>query len=138
MHTIVLCKKRFLGVGLAAVLVGVLGGLPWVTSAAPKQEPPVSSHLVSREHAEELIARFRATATPGAVRAHAFDRSAFDALLAQPRAAGIRIHYGLYADGTDTVVLYAMDKNGRDLTEMPANNSRVCPPSCPEYETPGE
>jgi hypothetical protein len=126
-------RKRFLGGGLVAVLVGILSGLPGVASAAPKQEPPVSSHLISREHAEELIARFRATVAPGAVRAQSFHRSAFDALLAQPGAVGIRIYYGKYADGADTVVLYATDKKGLDLTRVPVNASSPCPP-CSDSE----
>ncbi|WP_147332838.1 hypothetical protein [Archangium gephyra] len=107
----------------------------WGTPATAAQGPAaVSPHLVSREHAQELIARFRATAEPGAVRAQSLARSAFDALLAQPGAVGIRIYYGRYADGRETVVLYAYDKDGRDFTLMPMNESIRCPPVCPDTE----
>ena len=98
-------------------------------------EPAVSRHLVSREHAQDSIARFRASAAPGAAHAQSMERSAFEALLAQPGATGIRIYHGKYADGRDTLVLYAYDKDGRDLVGMPMNNLRDWPPYCPETET---
>lgn len=125
-------KKQILRAGLVAAVVGVLSGLAWEASAAPKQETPASPHLISREHAQELIARFRATAVPGAVRAHSFARSAFDALLAQPGAAGIRLYYGKYSDGRVTFVLYAIDQTGQDLTQLAANRNMDCPPFCPD------
>ena len=127
-------KKQFLRAGLVTAVVGVLSGLAWGASAAPHQEIPAGSHLISRESAQELIAGFRATAVPGAVRSHSFARSAFDALLAQPGAAGIRIHYGQYANGKEALVLYATDKAGKDLTQLSVNASAACPPACPTSE----
>jgi hypothetical protein len=63
------------------------------------------------------------------VRSQHFDRSAFDALLAQPGAAGIRVHYAAYADGAPTLVLYATDKTGRQLP-IAANFTHPCPDTC--------
>jgi hypothetical protein len=62
------------------------------------------------------------------------DRSAFDALLAQPGAAGIRIYYGKYVDGRDTLVLYAYDEDGSDLSSMPMNRLNPCPSCCSDTE----
>src|SRR5262245_51810183 len=94
-----------------------------------KIPPARLNHAITREHAESLIARFRASAAPGAVRSHFFDRSAFDVLLAQPGATGLRVHYGTYADGREALVLYATDKTGRQLPQA-ANLSAPCPNSC--------
>ncbi|WP_224370397.1 hypothetical protein [Hyalangium versicolor] len=123
-------KQSWRWAGLAVVLAGGLWALPWATSAAPKQTPPTSQHIVSHEYAQDLITRFRANAAPKAAYAQALDRSAFDALLSQPGATGIRIYYAKDADGRDTVVLYAYNEEGRNLTDMPANGARPCPPYC--------
>jgi len=77
-----------------------------------------TNHLVTREHAEAIIERFASTAPATAVQAHTFDRSLIDALLAQPGAAGLRINYGTRADGSEALVLYAIDANGRELAGL--------------------
>jgi hypothetical protein len=114
--------------GVLAVVVGMLSVLPSVTSAGPTQGAASSPHRITPTEAEELIARYRATITPEALRGHFIYRSAFDALLAQPEAAGIRIYFGRYEDGAETFVLYAINAQGRDLTQVPANTVHPIPP----------
>jgi len=84
-----------------------------------------STHLVTREHAETLIARFQSTAAATAVRSYSFDRSLIDELLAQQGAEGIRIYYGTNASGTEALVLYAIDGNGRDLSGLVGASSEA-------------
>ena len=83
--------------------------------------PPVTSHLVSQEYAQDLIARFRASAAPDAIRAQSLERSAVDALLAQPGAVGIRIYYSKYSDGGDTFVLCNRSPVGACLRGLPGS-----------------
>jgi len=77
-----------------------------------------SDHLVTREHAEDIIERFASTAAATAVLSHAFERGLIDALLAQPKAAGLRINYGTRANGSEALVLYAVEANGHELAGL--------------------
>ena len=119
---------------LAALIA--LGALTQFSGAEPVASDLAGPHIISQAQGESLIARYRATAAPSAVRSQHFDRSAFDALLGQPGATGIRVHYAAYADGTPTLVLYATDKTGRQLP-MAANFSHPCPGTC-ESDDPDE
>ncbi|KFE64191.1 hypothetical protein [Hyalangium minutum] len=91
---------------------------------------PANSHLISPAEAQETINRFQATAPPGAVRSQSLDRSAIDVLLAQPTAAGIRIYYGKYANGANTLVLYAINKQGQVISTLAMDHCTPCPPTC--------
>lgn len=135
------CRRAFSGLACsAAAWADVLR--PDDAATCPPNCGPITpaaalslrSHIVSQEHAQEIIARFRTSAAPGAVRAQSLDRSGVDALLAQPGAAGIRIHHARSADGGDTFVLYATDKDGRDLTQAAVNRTMNCPPTCSDPE----
>ena len=90
-------------------------------------------HRISRDEAAGLIRAHQAQAAPGAHQATAFNRSAFEHLLAQPGAAGIRIYHAHHADGSPTMVMVAVDGSGADLAG--ANNvctqaGTDCPPFC--------
>ena len=90
-------------------------------------------HRISRDEAAGLIKAHRAQATPGAHQATAFNRSAFEHLLAQPGAAGIRIYHARHADGSPTMVMVAVDANGQDLATADATCMQYgtdCPPYC--------
>ncbi|WP_224366960.1 hypothetical protein [Hyalangium versicolor] len=82
---------------------------------------------MSQEHARESIARFQESSASGTVLSYAFERSAFDELLAQPDAHGIRVHYALEAGGARTLVLYGTDSLYRDLKRMPMGRARSKP-----------
>lgn len=90
-------------------------------------------HRISRDEAAGLIKAHKAQAAPGAHQATAFNRSAFEHLLAQPGAAGIRIYNARHADGSPTMVMVAVDAKGQDLATADATyteNGQNCPPFC--------
>lgn len=121
-------RKYLLRIGLVVLVeAGVLSGAFWPAQAAPTPAATIK-HLVTAERARELVTRFRTAIKPGAVQAHAFHRSLFDALLAQPGAARVRIYHARYADGRPTFVLYATDANGQDEAGLSGNTSLPSPP----------
>ncbi len=90
-------------------------------------------HRISRDEAAGLIKAHQAQAAPGAHQATAFNRSAFEHLLAQPGAAGIRIYHARHADGSPTMVMVAVDGSGQDLATADAACMQYgtdCPPYC--------
>jgi hypothetical protein len=90
-------------------------------------------HRITRDEAASLVKGFQSTAKPGEHRASAFNRSAFEHLLAQPGAAGIRIYRAQHADGSPTMVMVAVDENGVDMDTKEsvfAQNTTDCPPFC--------
>lgn len=90
-------------------------------------------HRINRAEAADLVLNFQAKPDAGVHFASAFGRSAFDLLLAQPGAAGIRIYRAEHADGSPTMVMVAVDENGTDLdaeTNLFMQNSHDCPPRC--------
>ena len=94
---------------------------------------PTLDHRIPRDEAAGLIRAHRAQAAPGAHQATAFNRSAFEQLLAQPGAAGIRIYHARHADGSPTMVMVAVDAGGQDLASTDAafaQNGANCPPIC--------
>ncbi|MDE3032343.1 MAG: hypothetical protein KGI56_01640 [Acidobacteriota bacterium] len=94
---------------------------------------PDRDHRISRDEASGLIRAHQAQAAPSAHKATAFNRSAFEHLLAQPGAAGIRIYHARHADGSPTMVMVAVDQAGEDLASPQAvcmQNGSECPPFC--------
>jgi hypothetical protein len=94
---------------------------------------PARDHRISREEAANLVRNHHAHVEAGAHRASAFNRSAFEQLLAQPGAAGIRIYHARHADGSPTMVMVAVDAQGADLAGAEAiyiQNTTDCPPIC--------
>ena len=94
---------------------------------------PARDHLISREEAAGLVLRFQARTDAGEHVASAFNRSAFERLLDQPGAAGIRIYRAQHEDGSPTMVMVAVDAEGVDLDDPScrfAQNSHDCPPDC--------
>ncbi len=94
---------------------------------------PTRDHRIPRKEAASLIQAFQAKAEAGTHRASAFNRSAFEQLLAQPNAAGIRIYHAQHKDGSPTMVMVAVDAKGVDLDHVDAvfaQNTSDCPPVC--------
>lgn len=93
----------------------------------------VRDHSIPKKEAVSLVKNFRAKAEAGAHHASAFNRSAFELLLAQPGAEGIRIYRAHHEDGSPTMVLVAVDAKGEDLQGPAAlcmQNTTDCPPFC--------
>lgn len=94
---------------------------------------PTRDHRIPREEAASLIQAFQAKAEAGAHRASAFNRSAFEQLLAQPGAAGIRVYHAQHKDGSPTMVMVAVDAKGEDLAgakNVFTQYGTDCPPFC--------
>ncbi len=94
---------------------------------------PTRDHRIPRKEAASLIQAFQAKAEAGTHRASAFNRSAFEQLLAQPNAAGIRIYHAQHKDGSPTMVMVAVDAKGEDLAgpnNVFTQYGTECPPFC--------
>jgi len=90
-------------------------------------------HRVAQKEAAALVKAFQSGAKADEHRATAFNRSAFEHLLAQPGAAGIRIYRAQHEDGSPTLVLVAVDQEGQDLGTEEAvfvQSGHDCPPWC--------
>jgi hypothetical protein len=94
---------------------------------------PKRDHRISREEAACLVHNFQVHAKKESHRASAFARGAFEQLLAQHGAAGIRIYRAKHKDGAPTMVMVAVDAKGVDLDGPEAiciQNGADCPPVC--------
>jgi hypothetical protein len=86
-------------------------------------------HRITLQQATELTHAYQA-AHKGEVRAWWFAREAFDALLAEPGAAGIRIYLGAGPSGP-TPVICPTDGEGHDMTSgFLAEFALPCPYHC--------
>ena len=97
---------------------------------------PQGDHQIPLAYAAAMTARFRSR-NAGATRGWLFDRRAFDALLAQPGCAGIRLYRGIKDDGSDQLVVVGTDLNGNDLAPLSSEGRALvmelgwpCPPIC--------
>ncbi len=94
---------------------------------------PARDHRITRSEAAGLVRNFHAQADAGVHRASAFNRSAFEQLLGQAGAAGIRIYLARHDDGSPTMVMVAVDGEGKDMDGAQSiciQNSTDCPPIC--------
>jgi hypothetical protein len=93
--------------------------------------PPRQDHAITLEAAAALTRRYRETAGPGAQRAAMFPRAVFEALLALPGCAGIRIYNGQSEKGTRESILVGVDGEGNDMTSATLFDYGLpCPPYC--------
>src|SRR6266487_1896594 len=110
---------------------------------------PSGSHSISLQEAIEMTSRYRSQRETVLTPAHkgilltceTFNRSAFDALLAEPDCVGIRIYFGMAKDLT--IKLIAVGLNEKDEDILPSaistaeddktisENGLPCPPVCP-------
>lgn len=114
--------------------------------------PQEGSHFVSLAQAKEMTARYRAQKEKILAPEYqgkdilliceTYSRDAFDALLAEADAAGIRIYFGMSPELQVRVIAVAVNKEGQDLlpdeTDAAASSGdkiveegQTCPPVCP-------
>jgi hypothetical protein len=97
--------------------------------------PPKKDHRITLADAAALTKAHRG-ANAGGPKAHYFDRSAFDAILAQPGVAGIRIYHGQNADKSQVMVMVGVDGSGADMTSGAIMEQGMpCPPFCDSVST---
>jgi hypothetical protein len=94
--------------------------------------PEKRDHRIPLNDAVELARQHRKD-HPKEPKAHFFHREAFDALLKQPGAAGIRIYRGKGKGGEHHLVMVAVDGTGEDMTTGATimEQDLPCPPFCP-------
>ncbi len=101
------------------------------TNVVPHIDTP-HDHIITRQEARELIARYREGLSDEAIKSSMFDRSIFDEILAQPRCTAIRLHYAMEEDGSPTLVLVGVDEKNADMWNgVLGENHWPCPPWCP-------
>lgn len=94
---------------------------------------PARDHRISREEAIGLVRNAQVPVEAASHRASAFNRAAFEQLLGQAGAAGIRIYLARHEDGSPTMVMVAVDAEGVDLAgdaSLYVQNAHDCPPYC--------
>ena len=91
--------------------------------------PEKRDHRIALTDAVELTRQHRKD-HPKEPKAHFFHREAFDALLKQSGAAGIRIYRGKGKEGTHHLVMVAVDGSGEDMTATAMEYCIPCPPFC--------
>jgi len=90
---------------------------------------PEGQHDIDLAYGRELIARRRRAVMENG---GAFKREPLDRLLAQPGCVGIRIYYGMHADGRPALVLVGVDEHGEELIQgVVMEQHYPCPPFCP-------
>lgn len=98
-------------------------------------------HSITAQDAQQMMNNFRAD-NPFQAYGWYFGREAYEYLLANPEAVGIRIYGGRKADGSFSPVIIGVDSNGKDLIKSlqksssdPLDNGLrekafPCPPDC--------
>lgn len=93
--------------------------------------PEKSDHRIALADAVALTQQHRKD-HPNEPKGHFFHREAFDALLKQSGAAGIRIYRGKGKGGERHLVMVAVDGSGADMTASGVimEVDKPCPPWC--------
>ena len=95
----------------------------------PKRGWPAGDHRISINTGRELIERRRRAAQ---VSGGAFKRADVERLLQQTGCVGMRIYYGMHADGQPCFVLVGVDQYGEELLDGELlEQNYPCPPFCP-------
>jgi uncharacterized Rossmann fold enzyme len=124
---------------LAAIAVAlVLGTTAFLqqekkqNEAAPQMKQLLEQdHSISLKEAKELIKNHNIGLKGASVKAEAFNRKAFEQILAQKGCAGIRIYYAQKKDGAPALVLVGFDAKGNDMAKLKIlEKGSGCPPMC--------
>src|SRR5689334_6194141 len=107
----------------------------------------MSDHFITLQQAEEMTTRFRANKETILApeergkdilfNCESFERDAFDYLLGQSGAVGLRFYLGMSEDLQIRIVAVAYDAQGYDILPATGNTAKIaeegvrCPPNCP-------
>lgn len=84
---------------------------------------------ISLETGADMTSRYR-SANPGETLGHFFGKDILNEILSQEGCMGIRMYYGINADGAKELVLVGADANQDDMTQLVADISLPCPGLC--------
>jgi hypothetical protein len=137
---------KITGIFILGILVVLCFGLLWAYSGPGKNFPASqdqqsmtnaainTNHQVDLGTAIRLIRNHKAKLAVSSVpqiNGGFFARGAFEKILAQPGAVGIRYYYAQNDDGTPTVVLVGVDAKGQDMQTGAIMDRMIpCPPYC--------
>ncbi len=94
--------------------------------------PEKRDHKISLAEATDLVKRHKKD-NPKIDHGGSFHREAFEAILAQPRCAGIRVYRGKAETGTHHFVMVGVNADGVDMSEGEImERCYPCPPFCDE------
>ncbi len=135
------------GILILGILVVVCFGLLWAYNGTGKTtfesqiQQVMTNAVINTNHEIDLGTAIRlirnhkvnftvsSASTP--IKGGFFSRSAFEKILAQPGAVGIRYYYAQNDNGTPTLVLVGVDANGEDMQAgIIMERSYPCPPLC--------
>jgi len=85
--------------------------------------------LISLETGADMTARYR-TQNPNEIKGHFFGKDVLKEILDQEGCMGIRMYYGLDADGNKALVIVGADANENDMTDKVGDISLPCPSRC--------
>jgi hypothetical protein len=89
---------------------------------------PIIDHHITKDKAKEIKDRFQ-TNNPGKIKRFAFDAKQVQEVLDQAGCTHVAIYPASKDDGTDTVVVAAMDVQSQELPVM-LEEAISCPPYC--------
>lgn len=89
------------------------------------------NHDISLSEAADLTKNYRNTISTGATIAHYIGKSAIQSLLNQSNTVGVRIYYGLNADGSKELVATGVNQSGDDQYQgILLDRTIKCPQEC--------
>lgn len=77
-----------------------------------------------------MTADYRDNAGTGAIQGVFIGRDHIQDILDQTDCMGIRIYFGINADGENTVVLVGANASENDQLDLIVNSGMPCPPTC--------
>lgn len=93
--------------------------------------PPKRDHRITLAEGIEMTKAHRDAVGKDGARGGMWPREAFEALLAQPGCMGLRMYHGRAKDGSQNMVMVAVDANGSDMTSTTIMEQWMpCPPWC--------
>jgi hypothetical protein len=93
--------------------------------------PGAEKHEITLKEAIEHVTRHRKNPVAYKVHGAAFERAAFDKILAQPDCKHVRIYFGQNEDGSPSLVFLGVNSKGEDMVNgVLMEKGAFCPPFC--------
>jgi len=89
-----------------------------------------SGEFISPKQSETMIDNFSKSIGKGTVTSIYFSRDKVRELLQEEDAVGIRIYFAANDDGTQTVILKAVNASGQAIDNKILETGAPCPPYC--------